>query len=301
MSVTDLRFIDFASPTTLGEANALIARAAADGVPCWPVAGCTDWMVEMHTRSAQSADPKGVAIDITRIPELRGIELRNGVMSIGAAETYLAIRRHALVVDRCELLVRMAQSVGATQIQARGSLGGNLVTGSPAADGVTALFALDAEVTLASGQGTRVVPIRDFYTGYRSSVRRADELVVRVSFVAPAPNAYQSWRKVGSRSAQAISKVALAALAEVDSEGRIARIGFGMASVAPCVLPLHEARDFALNKRRDELDLEALEAVVRAELRPIDDIRSTARYRRHVAGLLVRRFLDSLQSKPQAA
>lgn len=293
MSIAQLPDIEFAAPHTLDEACSLMARFARDGYKVWAVAGCTDWMVERHVEPITPGPWKTAAVDIHALPELRGIRVSGDQVSIGAAEPFVAIRRHPVLSARCPLLVDMASEIGAIQIQARGTLGGNLVSGSPAADGVTALFALDAVVVLRGEGGERSVPVTSFYTGYRTSVRKADELAVRFEFDLPKPGATMLWRKVGTRKAQSISKVAVAGVAQLGPDGRLDRVGLGLASVAEVILPLSGVRKLALGARPADLDPSAIEKAVSLDVRPIDDIRSTARYRRHVAVTLVRRFLES--------
>lgn len=291
MSTHELGQYEFASARSLGEATALLKSGA------FPIAGCTDWMVERHLAPIGDPGARGKAVDITHIPELRGVSERAGVISIGAAEPLLTLRSDPVIASKCPLLAAMAAEVGALQIQARGTLGGNLVSGSPAADGVVALFALDAEVVLASHAGQRSVPITGFYTGYRASVRRPDELVVRFCFKAPAAGSLQSWRKVGTRTAQSISKASLAAVLETDDTGVIIRAGLGVGSVGPTVRALENARGLLVGRRAAEVDSHALGNAVEAGIAPIDDLRSTARYRRHVVRALVGRLVEALASK----
>ena len=294
MSLVQLSEVTFESPTTLDEACAVLARLTREKKRVWAIAGCTDWMVEHHMAVVSQEPLEAAAVDITRVPELRGVAIDGDTVRIGAVEPFLTFRRHPVLVERCALLKDMASEVGAMQIQARGTLGGNLVTGSPAADGVAALFALDATVTLRSASGERTVAVRSFYTGYKKSVRNDDELVVCFTFRLPAEGSHQFWRKVGTRKAQSISKSAVAALAELDENGVISRIGFGVASVAEVILPLEATASLMKGKKPSELDLNAIDRAVDAEIRPIDDVRSTGRYRRHVTRVLVRRFLEGL-------
>jgi len=294
MSVAELVEYEFVAPGSLAEACGAMKRAVSGGTPVWALAGCTDWLVERHVRAIPQERVKGLCIDVSRLAELRGITERDGVLHLGAAETFLSIRRNELLQRRCPVLVQMAGEVGAVQIQARGTLGGNLVTGSPAADGVTALMALDAQVVLASEGSERRVPIGSFYTGYKQSVRKPDEVVVRFELVLPAEGAHQGWRKVGTRSAQAISKAAVAMVAEQDGTGAISRVGLAAGSVGPTVLGLMEARRLVLGRKPGDIDLAALESAVEAGISPMDDLRSTARYRRHVTRTLIRRFFEAM-------
>jgi CO/xanthine dehydrogenase FAD-binding subunit len=187
----------------------------------------------------------------------------------------------------------MARDVGALQIQARGTLAGNLASGSPAADGVCALAALDATLLLRSVRGARRVALSAFYTGYRKTVLAADELIEAIELALPPAGAPFSWRKVGTRQAQAISKVALAAIAVVE-DGRATRLGLGMASVAPTVALMPATRALGLSRPLGEITAAELERAVLADISPIDDIRSTAAYRRHVAVAIVTRFFERL-------
>jgi len=295
MSLVQLPEIEFTSPRGIDDACAELARLHREGKRVWAIAGCTDWMVEHHMASVGQESLNAAAVDISAVPELKGITVEGDVVSIGAAEPFLSMRRHPVLQERCPMLVDMASEVGAIQIQARGTLGGNLVTGSPAADGVTAMFALDADVVLRSqSDGERTVPITSYYTGYRASVRRADELVVRLSFRLPREGASQFWRKVGTRKAQSISKAAVAAVVEVEG-GVFTRVGLAAASVAEVILPLDAVRSMVRGKAPKDIDLAAVEEAVDREIRPIDDVRSTERYRRHVTKTLVRRFFEELR------
>ncbi len=294
MSLVQLPEIEFCAPRGIDEACADLARFHQAGKRVWAIAGCTDWMVEHHLAQVTQEPLAAAAVDLSSIPDLKGIHVDGEVATIGAAAPFLAMRRHALLCERCPMLVDMAAEVGALQIQARGTLGGNLVTGSPAADGVTALMALDADIVLRSqAGGERIVPITSYYTGYRASVRRADELVVRFAFRLPQAGARQLWRKVGTRKAQSISKAAVAAVAEV-KRGTIVRAGLAAASVAEVILPLEATRKMVMGQSPASLDMDAVEESVDREIRPIDDVRSTARYRRHVTRVLVRRFFEEV-------
>ena len=301
MSLHALADHPFAAPRSLAEACALLAERAARGERTVLLAGGTDWFVEQHLAPAPPVDaPLPLVADVSRLAELRGVADRGDAIRIGAGTTFLELRRDPLVTARLPLLSAAARDVGAIQIQARGTLAGNLATGSPAADGVAALAALDAVLELASVRGKRRVPIAGFYTGYRRNVLLPDELIAAVEVVPPAPGSPFAWRKVGTRQAQAISKVALAAVAETgreaDADSRLTRLGLGMASVAPTVVSLPEVRALGLGRPLASIDDEALAAATLAGISPIDDVRSTAAYRRHVAVALVRRFFESLRA-----
>ena len=301
MSVAGLALHPFTAPKSLDAALALLAERAATSEKTVLLAGGTDWFVERHVAPAEEVGTLPLVLDVSRLDALRGISLEGDTLGgdklrIGAAATYLEIRKDARVAARCPLLAATARDVGALQIQARGTLGGNLASGSPAADGVTALAALDATLVLASARGTRRVPISGFYTGYRKSVLAADELIEAVEVALPPEGSPFAWRKVGTRQAQAISKVAFAGLAVV-AGGRLARLGLGMASVAPTVALLPATRALGLGKPLAEISDADVEKAVLADVSPIDDVRSTAAYRRHVAVRLVQRFFGELRGR----
>jgi xanthine dehydrogenase small subunit len=244
-----------------------------DDGPLIPLAGATDLYVSLNFGTL----PGTRFVDLWRLAPLRKIEKRDGLLSIGALATYTQIIKSRLVRAHLPMLVEAARQIGGVQIQNRGTLGGNIANASPAGDSLPVLAAVDAVVVLRSTAGERRVPFAEFYTGYRASVRRPDELIVAVEI--PPVEGTQWFRKVGTRAAQAISKVVLAAV-------RAERPRIALGSVAPTVLRLS----------RTEAALEAGESIdnvvraLEAEIAPIDDVRSTAEYRRTVAGNLVRRF-----------
>lgn len=238
-----------------------------------PLAGCTDVYVNLNfgTLAAKRF------LDLWRLDGLRKIEIRGGVLSIGALATYTSIIRSPLVARRLPILAAAAREIGGVQIQNRGTLGGNVANASPAGDTLPVLAAAEAVVVLRSAAGTRRVPFNGFYTGYRASVRRPDELIVALEI--PKITGHQWFRKVGTRAAQAISKVVFAGVRS--KEPRLA-----LGSVAPTVvrLPKTEAALAAgepIGRAREEL---------MGEIRPIDDVRSTADYRREVAANLLEQF-----------
>lgn len=216
-------------------------------------------------------------LDIWKVDELRAIHERGDALVLGALATYTSLIRSPLVARRLPMLIEASRQVGGVQIQNRGTLGGNIANGSPAGDSLPVLAAADAVVVLRSMDGERRVPLTAFYTGYRATVMRPDELIVAIE--VPLVEGKQWFRKVGTRAAQAISKIVVAGV-----RGPTVRVAFG--SVAPTVvrLPLTE-RALSTGRGIDEAV-----RVLSEEIRPIDDIRSTAGYRMRVAGNLLRRF-----------
>jgi xanthine dehydrogenase small subunit len=248
-------------------------RMLRDEGPLTPLAGATDLYVAVNFGTLTETR----FLNLWNLEPLRRITSRDGVLHIGALATYTALTRSRLVRRHLPMLVSAAREVGGLQIQNRGTLGGNVANGSPAGDTLPVLAAADAIVVLRSLDGERRIPFGEFYTGYRTSARRADELIV--GFDVPPIDGTQWFRKVGTRAAQAISKVVMAAV-----RGPSTRIALG--SVAPTVIRLRGVEEAlaggaSLDEAARRLD---------EDIRPIDDLRSTAAYRRDVTANLLRRF-----------
>jgi xanthine dehydrogenase small subunit len=242
-----------------------------------PMAGCTDLYVSLNFGTLAATR----FLNLWRLDALRPIERRNGRLSIGALATYTDILRSPLVRRSLPMLAAAAREVGGVQIQNRGTIGGNIANGSPAGDTLPVLAAADAFVILQSAEGMREVPFTSFYTGYRRTVMRPDELVVAIE-VPPVPGG-QWFRKVGTRAAQAISKVVMAAVG-----GDAPRLAIG--SVAPTVLRLRRTEAALAGRAR----IREAQDILLEEITPIDDVRSTADYRRQVAANLLRRCVSDL-------
>ena len=238
-----------------------------------PIAGATDVYVGLNFGTVRAKR----FLDIWPLDELRTISVVDDRLVLGALVTYTAMIASAEVRARLPMLIEAARQVGGPQIQNRGTVGGNIANGSPAGDSLPVLAATDAVVVLRSVDGERRIPFTAFYTGYRATVMRADELIVAVEI--PRVAGTQWFRKVGTRAAQAISKVVVAAVRAPSS-----RIAVG--SVAPTVIRL-AGTERAL---ASGAELDAAMAALRKEVRPIDDLRSTAEYRQRVTENLVRRF-----------
>jgi CO/xanthine dehydrogenase FAD-binding subunit len=290
----ELALHPFERPATLDELCRTLSARAGRKEKTVLLAGGTDWIVERRLVPPEAPDDLPLVLDVSRLAELRGIKVAREVATIGATATLLEIRSHPVLLRRAPLLTAMAREVGAVQIQARATLGGNLAGASPAADGAAALMALDADVVLASIHGERRVPMTQFFTGYRTTRRAEDEVILRIDFALPRTGAQQLWRKVGTRAAQAISKVAFAAVAQVE-RGRGVRCGLGMASVAPVTVSLPSVRALGLSASLASVSDEELDAATRRDISPIDDLRSTASYRAHVAAALVKGFFRDVR------
>jgi xanthine dehydrogenase small subunit len=245
-----------------------------DEDPLIPIAGCTDVFVGLNFGTERARR----FLDLWRLDTLRGISVRGERLIVGALATYTDVIRSRLVANRIPMLAAAAREIGGVQIQNRGTVAGNVANASPAGDTLPVLAAAEAVIVLRSAvDGERQVPIQQFYTGYRQTVMRRDELIVAIE--VPRQIGRQWFRKVGTRAAQAIAKVTLAGVA-----GPSPRIALG--SVAPTVVraPRTEAHLQAGGSIADAARL------LQEEITPIDDIRSTAEYRRRVAGNLLTQF-----------
>jgi CO/xanthine dehydrogenase FAD-binding subunit len=292
LSVADLCRHGFVRARTLSEACGLVHEHRAKDGGVVLLAGGTDFLVEVSQRP-RAPDPLPLVIDISSVDDLRGIDWDGRRLRIGAAATYLEMQRHPAVCEHTPLIARMSYDVGGPTIQARGTLGGNIATASPAADGVAAIAAYDPVVEVESVRGRRRIAMAELQTGYKLSSVAADEVIAAVEIVPPKPGSPWVWRKVGTRLAQAISKVALAGVAEVEA-GRARRFGLGLASVAPVTALMPATRELVLGAPLEEIDDLAIAAAVERDISPIDDLRSTRQYRRHCAIAVVRSFVRSL-------
>ncbi len=274
-------------PRDLPEALALLAREPG----AWqPFAGGTDLMVLFE--AGKLAHKRFVSI--WHLPELRGIKETDDCVTLGALTTYAQVRANATLQREFPMLCQAASETGGLAIQNRGTLGGNIANASPAADSPPALAVYEAELELVSAGGARWVGYREFHTGYKTTVMRPEELLARIRLPRVTDGFRQYYRKVGTRKAQAISKVCLAALARVAGE-RIAEARVALGSVAPIVLRCVKTESLL---RGQELGADLIAAAkneIAREVVPIDDIRSTASYRRAVAANLLEEFLLRLK------
>jgi OHCU decarboxylase len=272
-----------------GNLQAIVSLLATQPGSWLPIAGGTDVMVQY----AAGKLPARKLVSIWNLPELRRIDVTPDEIRIGAGCTYTDLRNHELFGREFPLLASAARWTGGIANQNRGTIGGNIVNASPAADSLPALLAYEAELLLVSTRGQRCVPYMTFHTGYKKTLLASDELIQSVCLSRRFSSYFSHARKVGARNAQAISKVCIAALGRiVDGVVEDARIGMG--SIAPVPIRLKETERI-VNGRAIDPDLLLLaRKSAMAEVRPIDDIRSTAKYRAAVAGNLVVEFLSRL-------
>lgn len=268
---------------------AALSLLAAEPGAWLPIAGGTDVMVQY----AAGKLPARKLISIWNLSELRRIEILPDEIRIGAGCTYTDLRAHEIVQREFSLLSRAASWTGGIANQNRGTLGGNIVNASPAADSLPALLAYEAELILVSVRGERRLPYKEFYTGYKKTQLAPDELIRTICLARQFSEHFSHTRKVGARNAQAISKVCIAALGRVGG-GVVEDIRIAVGSVAPVPIRLAETERLLIGKPVNPGLLALAKTIAMAEIRPIDDIRSTARYRAAVVGNLVAEFLQKL-------
>ena len=274
------------SPRTLPEAYALLAAA-----PHRPLAGGTDLLVQI---TGELGEPPERVLDIWHLDELRGIRVEANALVIGALTTYAEIRRSPVVADFMPALAEAAATIGAAQIQNRGTIGGNAANASPAGDMLPVLLACDAQFVLGSAQGQRWVAAREFWPAYRRTAIASDELLLHISL--PLASGRQvRYRKVGTRRAQAISKVVMALAwqtAQPDeprTPWREVRLALG--SVAPTTIRASRTEAVLEGSAPDEATADRAAATLADEIQQIDDVRSTADYRRAVASRVLHRLI----------
>ena len=279
---------DLRAPGDLQAVLSLLASAPGE----WhPFAGGTDLMVLFESGRL----PPGKYVSVWGLKELSGIEVTTDAVTLGALTTYTEVLAHPLLQSEFPLLCRAASQTGGIATQNRGTLGGNIANGSPAADSPPTLLVYDAELELLSARGTRRVAYSQFHTGYRKMDIAADELIKGIRLARGRASWRQTYRKVGTRKAQAISKVCFAAAADMrDGTVRDIRIAFG--SVAPTVARCARAEAVLRGRAPNASMHEAARTALRLDITPIDDIRSTAEYRMRVAENLLIQFLTELTS-----
>ena len=277
------------SPRDLESAYAALAAAPA-GEPARPIAGGTDLMVAL---TGELGEPPASLVDLWAIDALRGIGIDGGTLSIGALTTYTEIRRSQLCHEHLPALAEAAATIGAAQIQNRGTLGGNIANASPAGDTLPVLLAADAVFLLGSARGQREVVADEFWTAYRTTALLPDELLLRIR-IPLVTDREMRFRKVGTRRAQSISKVVLSAAwrsTPALSRGpwRDVRVALGSVAATPIRA---RATEEALEGRAPTPETADLAAETLAgELSPIEDVRSTAEYRRLVAARILHRIV----------
>jgi len=254
-----------------------------------PIAGGTDLMVLFNSGKL----PFHRLVSVRRLPELRDTYSTGDYIVLGGSSTYTQIRQSDLLAREFPLLSAAASWTGGIANQNRGTLAGNIVNASPAADSVPPLLVYDAELELVSTSGERIVPIREFYTGYKQMQLRTDELLKRIRL----PRKYADWRhycrKVGARKAQAIAKVCVAGMAKMRGDV-IEDVRLAIGSVAPIPFTCRHTESTLRGQIVSKQLRSQAEEVLKNEIAPIDDIRSTREYRIEVSARLLQEFLETL-------
>ena len=279
---------ELATPSSLAEALTLLDREP--GV--WkPFAGGTDLMVLLEAGKL----PHRNYVNIWGLKDLRGIEATESHITLGTLTTYTDVQSHPILQSEFPMLCQAASETGGLAIQNRGTLGGNIVNASPAADSPPALLAYDADIELISTGGARWLPYSSFHTGYKQMLIGPNELLARIRLPRNTRNATHYYRKVGTRRAQAISKVCLAALAVLEND-QVNDVRIALGSVAPIVLRCTQTENTVRGQKPDTDTIKLACAMLEKEISPIDDIRSTADYRLQVAKNLLTDFLLTLRA-----
>jgi len=256
-----------------------------------PFAGGTDLMVLLEAGKL----PHKKYLNIWNLPELRGVEVTASQVTLGALTTYTEVQQEKVLQAEFPMLCQAASETGGLAIQNRGTLGGNIVNASPAADSPPALLAYDAELELVSLAGARWVPYHGFHIGYKQMGIKPDELLTRIRLPRSSEKLQHYYRKVGTRKAQAISKVCFAGTAQVRA-GKIDDLRIALGSIAPVPLRCVQTEDALRGSELNKTSIDRAKAVLANEIVPIDDIRSTRNYRQQVSLNLLEDFLQHLSA-----
>ncbi|MGH2456353.1 MAG: FAD binding domain-containing protein [Candidatus Limnocylindria bacterium] len=270
------------SPRTLAEAYDVLAAVAHR-----PVAGGTDLLVQI---AGEIGEPPERVLDLWGLDELRGIRVEADALVIGALTTYTQIRRSPEVAEHLPALAEASATIGAAQIQNRGTLGGNAANASPAGDTLPILLATDAVLVAGSAHGERDIAAGEFWPAYRRTSLAPDELLLRIRFPL-APGRQVRFRKVGTRRAQAISKVVMALSWVPQAKGDWTDVRLALGSMAATPVRTHRTEAVLEGAHPTPEGAERAVTTLGDELAPIDDVRSTADYRRAVAGRVLHRLL----------
>ena len=250
------------------------------------VAGATNVVNKMHIGKIQDK----VLVNIDALDELRGIEYKDGYVTIGAMTCMAEVARSEVIKQHARVLYEAAQVFADPITRNRATIGGNICDASPAADTAPALLVLNAEVELASIRGKRTLPISEFFLGVGRTATESDEIVTAVRFLDAPTGAFT---KIGLRNSLAISVVSVAAIAKLDSEGKFSDVRIALGSVAPRPVRAPHAEQALLGNTPGEQTYAAAKTAVLEDISPIDDVRATAAYRRGVSGVVMERTVSA--------
>lgn len=260
------------------------------------IAGGTDIMVEYFDRLY---DIKSW-LDLKNITQLGNIDKNDDFIEIGALVTHTQLEKSKIIKEYLPVLANAAYDVGSPQIRNRGTIGGNIVTASPAGDLLPALMAYDAQFLLVSKMGERRVPANKFFTGPKRTVLKDNELLARVLIPLPDEKTYGSWRKVGKRKALIISSITLALVISFNDDNTINRVKACLGSVAPTPIEIKEVNGMMVGKKLEELNYKELGEKVADSISPIDDIRGTKEYRIDVSREIMINALEEIEEVVKA-
>jgi xanthine dehydrogenase iron-sulfur cluster and FAD-binding subunit A len=281
---------EYINATTIDE---VLKALAESGERARIVAGATDLILELERGVRKGIE---TLIDVTRIPDLDHITIdEDNIIHLGPLVTHNHCVESRLIRARAYPLARAAWEVGAPQIRNRGTIAGNLITASPANDTITPLVALDASVTLQSTRGTRMVSLKDFYTGVRKTVMQPDEMMVDISFPAMEVTTRGTFIKLALRRAQAISIIDVALILDIKADS-VKSASIALGAVAPTIIRAVEAENYLAGKKlTDEVVKEAARLTMNA-CKPIDDIRGSAAYRSEMVRVCTMRGLRAVRN-----
>ncbi len=283
---------DLLMPETLPEALEMLVEAAPDVAP---LAGGTNLIVDLRggdPKLSKSLHRPGVLVDVASLDELRPIRRENGHVVVGGGVTIAELLEAPLIAEYAPPLKQAAAVFANPLVRNRATVGGNLADGSPAADTAPPLLVLGAEVELASREGTRHVGLDEFFVHVRQTVRRPDELLTAIRWPAPASGSVGAFRKLALRKADAISVVSAAVMVEPGEDGRCEQVRIALGAVAPTPIRAGEAEEALRGEALTPETIAQAARLAAESIRPIDDIRGSADYRRRVVEVLVRRLLS---------
>jgi xanthine dehydrogenase iron-sulfur cluster and FAD-binding subunit A len=276
----------YLQPTSIDEALALLEQHAGNARL---VAGGTDVLVELQ----RGVKPTSTLIDVTALRELKYIHEENGYICLGALATHNDVVASPLCVQRALPLAQACWVVGAPQIRNRATVVGNLVTASPANDTIAALMALGADLVLVQQSGERIVPIDDFYPGFRRTVLQPDEMIREIRIPRMQDNQRGLFVRLGLRRAQAISVIDFALLLTFDN-GVVTDARVTLGCLAPTIVHARHVEDYLRSKRLDDAVCREAGQLALNDAAPIDDVRGSATYRQETLVALVTRALQSI-------
>lgn len=276
-------------PETIEEAVEVLAD---EGDELEILAGGTDLLVDYyeHLYEVQSW------LDLRRIAELQKIEVKEDQLELGAIVTHSQLEESPPVNEYFPLISQAAAEIGSPQIRSQGTIGGNIVTASPAGDLLPPLLAYQAELELIDKEGQHRVAAEDFFIGPKETVIKPDQLLSKIIIPLPEEGTLGSWVKIGKRKALAISTISLAFVIQLDQEEQVADIRACLGAVAPTPLEIEEVRDQMIDQKLSEIEWAEIGSIVAENISPIDDIRGTCEYRSEVANNLIIKTLENLTS-----